>query len=1199
MANNETTARKIGRRNWRSMLHFDMLLFVFLGLGWSLIFATATFGLNISQGPWLEVGLVSKVSADYSVKASDSTRVAPIKPQVVEAVKQDQLLNATPTPLASVGATPTFTQEPIITLDNPPTDLQVNIGGPYSGNEGSSIAVTAELAETILNLVPGVVNFSWDLDNDGLYDDFTGTATSVTFYDEGEYTIAVQATDLLGQVGTAAAIVSVSNAPPLIELESDILAEEGQEVVFAAVATDPGHDLLIYEWNFGDSTARVSNTLTPRHVYQNNGDYTARLTVYDNDGGVAEETVVVNVTNLPPLVDAGSAQSLNEGERATFKGTATDPGSLDTLTYAWDFSYDGRTFTTEASGPTASKIYPNGPLKVVAALRVRDEDGGETIDTVNVTVGNVAPVITDIANDGPVGEGSPLALTVTATDVGNDPLTFAVDWDNDGSFDDTGPDNTLSNIWNNQGDYTVRIRVDDGDGGEALATTQVSTFNEPPIAVASADSEVLEGSTVSFDASDSSDPGLDDALTYAWDFGDGQSGDGESATHIYDDNGVYSATLTVTDDSGASSAAGVAVAVINATPTVEAGPDVMVDEGTSVPVAYNGIATDPGAGDALIYTWNFGDGSIVQGPAGTHNFASLDGPSERMIGLQVTDDDGGTASDSFKLTVRNLSPQDVDGGSYTCNENEVIQLTATANDVPADLPGLEYAWDLNNNPDYEESGRQVSYTCNRQGNQTVRLWVRDKDYNTNEDDAHDGESFGSAQVEVRNVPPIAVATATPLTTTITVPIIFDASGSNDPSPGPDTLTYRWNFGDGIVTTTTNITVTHTYTDDRSYSVSLRVFDANNAFDDTTVTIWITNQAPAPTIVSVAPSPADEATLITFQGEANDPDDTSGLTYFWDFGDGNNTSGTDLKQVTYSYPEPDTYQVTLTVTDDNNQSAGSSPVAVTINNLAPTAVVNGPGQVDEGGTVTFDSNGSSDPGGGPLNYAWDLDNDGQFDDGTDATANFNPDEPGANLTVGLQVSDNQGLSSIASIQINVNNLPPIANAAPDTQTISEGGTATFNGSGSNDPGGGNLTYEWDFNYDGSTFDVNSTDPNPSTTYPNGPATRTVALRVTDSTGGVSAVDTVQVTIDNAAPTASITANPTTVLVGEVVTFDGNGSSDPGNDPLSFSWDFGDGVTDNSGPNVNHAWTNAGNYTIILQVDDGQGGVDTDTIDIQVN
>ena len=58
-----------------------------------------------------------------------------------------------------------------------------------------------------------------------------------------------------------------------------------------------------------------------------------------------------------------------------------------------------------------------------------------------------------------------------------------------------------------------------------------------------------EGQTVSFDASGSTDP--DGAITtYQWDFGDGNTRTGETATHTYKDPGVYNITLTVTDDDG-------------------------------------------------------------------------------------------------------------------------------------------------------------------------------------------------------------------------------------------------------------------------------------------------------------------------------------------------------------------------------------------------------------------------------------------------------------------------------------------------------------------------------------------------------------------------------------------------------------------------------------------------------------------------
>ncbi|MFQ5748780.1 MAG: S8 family serine peptidase [Planctomycetota bacterium] len=65
-----------------------------------------------------------------------------------------------------------------------------------------------------------------------------------------------------------------------------------------------------------------------------------------------------------------------------------------------------------------------------------------------------------------------------------------------------------------------------------------------------------------------------------------------------------------------------------------------------------------------------------------------------------------------------------------------------------------------------------------------------------------------------------------------------------------------------------------------------------------------------------------------------------------------------------------------------------------------------------------------------------------------------------------------------------------------------------------------------------------------------------------------------------------------LVGDVVTFDGSASSDPDNDPLTFSWDFGDGSPAASGAVVTHTFASASTFTVTLTVDDGQGGMDTD-------
>jgi len=80
--------------------------------------------------------------------------------------------------------------------------------------------------------------------------------------------------------------------------------------------------------------------------------------------------------------------------------------------------------------------------------------------------------------------------------------------------------------------------------------------------------------------------------------------------------------------------------------------------------------------------------------------------------------------------------------------------------------------------------------------------------------------------------------------------------------------------------------------------------------------------------------------------------------------------------------------------------------------------------------------------------------------------------------------------------------------------------------------------------------------------------------------------------NRAPTARMTAMPTSGPAPLAVSFDGRGSTDPDGDTLSYSWNFGDGSPTGSGPTVNHSYA-AGTYTATLTVRDGHGGVSTAT------
>ena len=580
---------------------------------------------------------------------------------------------------------------------------------------------------------------------------------------------------------------------------------------------------------------------------------------------------------------------------------ATDPDSINDAFEAALVDGDGNPLvhTIEAGRDAFFNISEDQPADVGDGTTVEDER--VTVDLSGVLPGTAATLIFRLVNNDS-DTGSSVRILGGGTPGDDDPPVVTVELENDTAPE--GPDNVpyLTDLLTNDatvlgtaiddlgisqlharvddgawaditgtltngsfgydpgtlppGPHTITVRATDtaGQPGEALVEF---TVNSPPVANAGGNRTVPEATTVSFDASGSTDTEAS-IYAYQWTFDDGTTTDGIAPSHHYPQDGVYSVALMVTDTAGSTHTDSIEVTVLDLAPAAAFNwyPEPQ-DEGFLVEF------TDESTGypDAIVsWNWDFGglDTSTEQNPSFT--FAD-DGAY--TVTLTVTDDDGSTAIVSHTVTVLDLMP--TAGFAWSPepqDEGSPVQFT----DESTSYPDTIVAWDWDFDGSGASTDQNPSFTFMDDGTYTVTLTV------TDEDGSIDTISH---TVNVSDLSPTAGFSWTPEPQDEGSAIQFTDASTSAPD---DIVGWSWDFA-GLGTSAAQ-NPSFAFLDDGSYTVTLTVTDEDGSTSTVSHVVTIDNVAPsvtaspagqsvqysdpiAPITITATDVPADTLTTITF------------------------------------------------------------------------------------------------------------------------------------------------------------------------------------------------------------------------------------------------------------------------------------------------------------------------------------------------